>query len=114
MQKKSHLTTNVGLGHLAIQYSRKMGDKTVALSSSASKKELAEKLGAHIYLDGSKVDQAEELMKLGGAKVIMCTAPNGPIITKLLGGLAVNGTILLLAGEFLVCPTSYEDSEIRS
>lgn len=86
-----------GLGHLAIQYARKMGYKTVALSSSGSKKELAEKLGAHIYLDGSKVNQAEELAKLGGAKVIVCTAPNGDIVAQLLGGLGVNGTLLLLA-----------------
>lgn len=78
-----------------------MGYKTVALSSSGSKKELAEKLGAHVYLDGSKVNQAEELGKLGGAKVIVCTAPNGDIVAQLLGGLGVNGTLLLLAGELL-------------
>jgi len=86
-----------GLGHLAVQYSRKMGYKTVALSSSASKKDLAEKLGAHVYLDGSKVDQAEELNKMGGAKVIMCTAPSGEIVSKLIPGLTARGTLLLLA-----------------
>ena len=80
-----------------------MGYKTVALSSSASKKDLAEKLGAHVYLDGAKVDQAEELMKMGGAKVIACTAPNGPIVQKLLNGLAVHGTLAMLAREF-ACP----------
>jgi len=86
-----------GLGHLGVQYSRKMGYKTVALSSSASKKDLATKLGAHVYLDGSKVNQAEELQKMGGAKVIMCTAPNAKIVSALTGGLAPNGTLLLLA-----------------
>ena len=60
-----------GLGHLAIQFANKMGYRTVALSSSGSKKDLAMKLGAHDYLDGSKVDQAAELQKLGGAKVIV-------------------------------------------
>jgi len=86
-----------GLGHLAVQYARKMGYRTVALSSSASKKDLAEKLGAHVYLDGSKVDQAAELTKLGGAKVIMCTAPSGEIVSKLIPGLTPRGTLLLLA-----------------
>jgi D-arabinose 1-dehydrogenase-like Zn-dependent alcohol dehydrogenase len=77
-----------------------MGFKTVALSSSPSKKDLAEKLGAHIYLDGSQVDQTEELTKMGGAKIIMCTAPNGDTLAKLLPGLTPRGTLLLIAGGF--------------
>jgi D-arabinose 1-dehydrogenase-like Zn-dependent alcohol dehydrogenase len=89
-----------GLGHLAIQFAHKMGYRVVALSSSDSKRELATKLGAHDYLDSSKVDQAEELTKMGGAKVIMCTAPNSDIIAQLLPGLAANGTILLIASKF--------------
>jgi len=86
-----------GLGHLAIQFAAKMGYRVAALSSSESKKDLALKLGAHDYLDGSKVDQAEELNKLGGAKVIVCTAPNPEVINKLIGGLGVDGTLLVLA-----------------
>jgi D-arabinose 1-dehydrogenase-like Zn-dependent alcohol dehydrogenase len=86
-----------GLGHLAIQFAAKMGYRVAALSSSESKKDLALKLGAHDYLDGSKVDQAEELNKLGGAKVIVCTAPNSEVINKLIGGLGVDGTLLVLA-----------------
>lgn len=74
-----------------------MGYKTVALSSSPAKKDLASSLGAHIYLDGSQVDHATELQKLGGAKVIICTAPNPEIVSKLVGGIAPNGTLLLLA-----------------
>jgi len=86
-----------GLGHLGIQFARKMGFRTVALSSSASKKALAEDLGAHIYLDGSKINQSEELAKMGGAKVIVCTAPNADIVSALVHGLAPGGTLLLLA-----------------
>ncbi|KAE9394931.1 GroES-like protein [Gymnopus androsaceus JB14] len=86
-----------GLGHLGIQYAKKMGYKVVALSQSGSKKELATKLGADIYLDGSKVDHVEELLKLGGAKVILATAPNGDAITTLLGGLKPGGTMLTVA-----------------
>lgn len=86
-----------GLGHIALQIARGMGFRAVALSSSASKKELAHQLGAYEYIDGSKIDQAVALKKLGGAKVIMCTAPNAKVIEGLLPGLAVDGTLLLLA-----------------
>ncbi|KAF5378242.1 hypothetical protein D9757_009135 [Collybiopsis confluens] len=86
-----------GLGHLGIQYAKHMGFKVVALSQSGSKRELATKLGADVYLDGSKVNQVEELMKLGGAKVILATTPNGDSITSLLGGLAIGGTMLAVA-----------------
>ncbi|KAI1797215.1 GroES-like protein [Ganoderma leucocontextum] len=88
-----------GLGHIALQVARGMGFRAVALSSGESKKELAHQLGAHEYIDGSKVDQAAALKKLGGAKVIMCTAPNAKVIENLLPGLAVDGTLLLLALE---------------
>jgi len=86
-----------GLGHLAIQFSRAMGYRTVALSSSASKASLARELGAHDYVDGSSVDLAEALTKMGGAKVIICTAPSGKVIEGLIKGLAVGGQLLILA-----------------
>ncbi|KAI0830828.1 GroES-like protein [Trametes gibbosa] len=86
-----------GLGHLAIQMAKAMGFRTVALSSGGSKEELARQLGAHDYIDGSKVDQAEALQKLGGAKGIMCTANSSEATKKLIPGLAVDGTLLLLA-----------------
>ncbi|KAI0782627.1 GroES-like protein [Abortiporus biennis] len=86
-----------GLGHFAIQFAHAMGYKTVALSSSPAKAQLAKDLGAHEYIDGSKVDQAKALQELGGAKVIMCTAPNPKVIQTLIGGLATDGTLLLLA-----------------
>ncbi|GAA5901798.1 hypothetical protein JCM5296_002076 [Sporobolomyces johnsonii] len=86
-----------GLGHLAIQFARQMGYKTVALSQSDSKRQLAMDLGAHVYVDGSKEDQCEALQKLGGAKVIMAVAPSGEAMAKLIGGLAVGGQLLILA-----------------
>ena len=93
--------------HLGVQFAAKSGFKTVALSSSDSKRELAKELGAHVYVDGSKEDQAEALNKLGGADLIMCTAPNADVIKKLIGGLNVNGTLLILAvlGEDLAIPS---------
>lgn len=86
-----------GLGHLALQFSRAMGYRTIALSSGPGKKELALSLGADEYIDGSEVNQAEALQALGGAKVIMCTAPSPKVIQSLLPGLAVDGQLLILA-----------------
>ncbi|KAI0368656.1 GroES-like protein [Pilatotrama ljubarskyi] len=88
-----------GLGHLGLQIANAMGYRVIALSSGSSKEALARQLGAHEYIDGSKVDQAEALKALGGAKVIMCTAPNSDVIQSLLSGLAVDGTLLLIALE---------------
>ncbi|BGP30489.1 hypothetical protein JCM10296v2_002244 [Rhodotorula toruloides] len=86
-----------GLGHLAVQYARQMGYKVVALSQSASKKDLAAQLGAHLYIDASKENQAGALSKMGGAKVIVATAPDAASISSLIPALAVDGTLLLLA-----------------
>ncbi|KAI9655889.1 MAG: hypothetical protein M1831_004734 [Alyxoria varia] len=85
-----------GLGHLAIQYANKAGYRVVALSRDASKEEFARKLGAHEYIDGSKVDQGEALQKLGGASLIIATAPNPKGISPLLKGLGIMGKLLVL------------------
>lgn len=85
-----------GLGHLAIQFSKAMGFRTVALSSSSAKKELALKLGASEYIDGSVVNQGEALRKMGGAKVVVCTAQSADVIEELVGGLKVGGQLLVL------------------
>ncbi|KIW03457.1 uncharacterized protein PV09_05226 [Verruconis gallopava] len=86
-----------GLGHLALQYSRKMGYRTVALSRDSSKKEFATKLGATDYIDGSQADTAQELQKLGGADLIVVTAPNAKVMSALVNGLAPLGKLLILA-----------------
>ncbi|KAI0778898.1 GroES-like protein [Trametes elegans] len=85
-----------GLGHLALQFARAMGYHTVALSSGSSKESLARELGAHEFLDGSRVDQAEALRALGGAKLIIATAIAPEATKKLISGLDVDGTLLLL------------------
>jgi D-arabinose 1-dehydrogenase-like Zn-dependent alcohol dehydrogenase len=65
-----------GLGHLGVQYARKMGFETVALGRGKDKEALAKKLGAHHCIDSSSVDTAAQLQKLGGARVILATAPS--------------------------------------
>ena len=84
-----------GLGHLAIQYARKMGFRTVALSRGTAKKDFAMQLGATDYIDIKANNVAEELQKMGGAAMIAVTAPNPDIISPLIDGLAPAGTLLL-------------------
>lgn len=86
-----------GLGHLAIQYANKMGMKTVALSTSDDKKELAKELGAHHYINTKEKDAVEELQKLGGAALIVATAPYADAISSVINGLGVDGQLLLIA-----------------
>jgi D-arabinose 1-dehydrogenase-like Zn-dependent alcohol dehydrogenase len=86
-----------GLGHLAVQYASKMGYKVVALSSGDSKRDFAKKLGAHEYINTSEVDPAKKLMEMGGAALIVCTAPNPKAIGPLTGGLESGGKVLVLA-----------------
>lgn len=86
-----------GLGHLALQFARQSGYYVVALSRGKDKEELALRLGAHRYIDGDRVDAAEELGKLGGARVILATAPSSKAITPLVNGLSHDGKLLLVA-----------------
>jgi propanol-preferring alcohol dehydrogenase len=88
-----------GLGHLAIQYARKAGFHVVALSRGAEKRELALRLGAHAYVDTAASDPAEALNALGGAKVVLATAPDAKAISALVAGLAMGGEIVVVAGE---------------
>jgi propanol-preferring alcohol dehydrogenase len=87
-----------GLGHLAIQYAKNMGFKTVAISSGMDKKALAEKFGAQIFINTEIHDVAEELQKLGGAKAILATAPNNKAVSELVNGLSFGGKLVIVAG----------------
>jgi D-arabinose 1-dehydrogenase-like Zn-dependent alcohol dehydrogenase len=86
-----------GLGHLAVQFSRKFGFKTAVLSRGKAKEELAYKLGAHVYIDTESMNPAEELKKLGGARVILATAPNSKVISEVVNGLGVDGQLIIVA-----------------
>jgi D-arabinose 1-dehydrogenase-like Zn-dependent alcohol dehydrogenase len=86
-----------GLGHLGVQYARQMGFVTVALGRGRDKEPLARKLGAHHYIDSGADDAAGELQKLGGARVILATAPNAEAISALVDGLSINGKLLVPA-----------------
>lgn len=85
-----------GLGHLGIQYANRMGFRTLALNRGTDKKPLADKLGAHDYIDTSAGNPAEALQKLGGARVALATAPDAKSISSLVGGLAPDGKLLVV------------------
>lgn len=85
-----------GLGHLAVQFAAKMGFKTVGIARGKDKEEFARKLGAHYYIDSQAKDPAQELQKLGGAKVILSTVTNADALTAVQGGLGVNGSLIIV------------------
>jgi D-arabinose 1-dehydrogenase-like Zn-dependent alcohol dehydrogenase len=85
-----------GLGHLGIQFASKMGFKTIALARGKEEEELVKRLGAVQYIDNRSQNSVEELNKLGGAKVILATAPSGKAMSQILGGLAVGGKIVII------------------
>jgi len=85
-----------GLGHLGIQCARQMGFRTVAIGRGADKEPLARKLGAHQYVDGAMSTPSEALQKLGGARVILATAPDAKSISALVEGLAPGGKLIVV------------------
>ena len=85
-----------GLGHLGVQFAAKMGFETVAIARGADKARLAKQLGARHYIDSQAQDPAAELIKLGGAKVILATATSGKALGAVLGGLGVDGKMVIV------------------
>jgi D-arabinose 1-dehydrogenase-like Zn-dependent alcohol dehydrogenase len=85
-----------GLGHLGVQYAAKMGFLTVAIARGKEKEPLAKKLGAAVYIDSTTHNPAKELLKLGGAETILATVTNGEAMSAAQGGLAVNGTFMII------------------
>jgi D-arabinose 1-dehydrogenase-like Zn-dependent alcohol dehydrogenase len=85
-----------GLGHLGVQYAAKMGFKVVGIARGKDKEPLARQLGASIYVDSQSQDPAAELLKLGGASVVIATVTAGAAMSAVVGGLAVNGTLLVI------------------
>jgi D-arabinose 1-dehydrogenase-like Zn-dependent alcohol dehydrogenase len=96
-----------GLGHLGVQFAAKMGFETVAIARGKDEEPLARQLGARHYVDGRAQDAAAELVRLGGANVILATAPSGKTMSALVNGLAVNGKLVVLgaAADPLEVPT---------
>jgi D-arabinose 1-dehydrogenase-like Zn-dependent alcohol dehydrogenase len=84
-----------GLGHLGVQFASKMGFDTVAIARGRDKEPLARELGARLYIDSQEQDPAAELTKLGGARVILATVTNAAAMAAVLGGLGIDGKLLI-------------------
>jgi alcohol dehydrogenase len=85
-----------GLGHMAVQYARRMGFRVVAVGRGADIAGDARSLGAHHYLDTNSVDAAKELQALGGAQAIITTIGNANAVAALMQGLAPTGRLVVL------------------
>jgi D-arabinose 1-dehydrogenase-like Zn-dependent alcohol dehydrogenase len=89
-----------GLGHLGVQFANKFGYKVAAIGRGSENASLAKKLGASVYIDSKATNAAQELQKLGGAQVIVATAPNSKAMSELVDGLAPNGKLMVLGATF--------------
>jgi D-arabinose 1-dehydrogenase-like Zn-dependent alcohol dehydrogenase len=89
-----------GLGHLGIQFANKFGYKVAAIGRGSENAALAKKLGASLYIDSKSTKAAEELQKLGGAQVILTTAPSSKAMSELIDGLGPNGKLLVVGAAF--------------
>lgn len=89
-----------GLGHLGIQFANKFGYRVVAIGRGPENAALAKKLGAAVYIDSKATNVAEELQKLGGAQVILATAPSSKAMSELIDGLGPNGKLLVVGAAF--------------
>lgn len=89
-----------GLGHLGIQFASRFGYKVAAVGREPGTAALAKKLGASLYIDSRATDAAEALQKLGGARVILATAPSSKAMSELVNGLGPNGKLMVVGAAF--------------
>jgi len=89
-----------GLGHLGIQFANKFGYKVAAIGRGSENAALAKKLGASVYIDNKVTNAAEALQKLGGAQVILATAPSSKAMSEVINGLGPNGKLVVVGAAF--------------
>src|SRR6516165_9600687 len=89
-----------GLGHLGVQFANKFGYKVVAIGRGSESAALAKKLGASVYIDNKVTNVAEELQKLGGAQVVLATAPSSKAMSEVINGLGPNGKLMVVGAAF--------------
>jgi D-arabinose 1-dehydrogenase-like Zn-dependent alcohol dehydrogenase len=89
-----------GLGHLGIQFANKFGYNVAAIGRGPENAALAKKLGASVYIDSKAMNAAEALQKLGGAQVILATAPSSKAMSELIDGLGPNGKLMVIGATF--------------
>ena len=93
-----------GLGHLGVQFASRMGFRTIAIARGADKEPLARQLGAHHYIDSQAGDLSAALQKLGGAKIVLATATSADAMGAAIGGLSIDGRLIVLGADFKPMP----------
>src|SRR5580698_1853032 len=88
-----------GLGHLGIQFANKFGYKVAAIGHGPESAALAKKLGASVYIDNKETNAGEALQKLGGAQVILATAPSSKAMSEVIDGLGPNGELIVVGAD---------------
>jgi D-arabinose 1-dehydrogenase-like Zn-dependent alcohol dehydrogenase len=88
-----------GLGHLAIQFANKFGYKVAAIARGSADASLAKKLGATEYIDSTSSNVAAALQQLGGAQVVLATAPSSKAMSQAIDGLAPNGRLMVVGAD---------------
>ena len=89
-----------GLGHLGLQFANKFGYRVAAIGRGPENAALAKRLGASVYIDSKSTNAAKALQELGGARVILATAPNSKAMSELIDGLAPNGKLMVIGATF--------------
>jgi D-arabinose 1-dehydrogenase-like Zn-dependent alcohol dehydrogenase len=89
-----------GLGHLGIQFANKFGYKVAAIGRGSGTSALAKKLGANVYIDSATTNAAQALQEMGGARVILATAPSSKAMAELIDGLGPNGKLMVIGVTF--------------
>ena len=85
-----------GLGHLGIQFAARLGLRVAAVNRGRDKEQLARALGAHEYIDSAAADPAAALRALGGARAILATVTDAAAMQAIVGGLGINGTMMVI------------------
>ena len=93
-----------GLGHLGVQFASKMGFRTIAIARGKDKEPLARQLGAHHYIDSQAGNVSAALHKLGGAKIVLATATSAEAMAATMGGLSLDGRLIVLGADFTPMP----------
>ncbi|AJC79211.1 alcohol dehydrogenase [Rhizobium etli bv. phaseoli str. IE4803] len=85
-----------GLGHMALQYARKMGFKVTAIGRGDDIADDARSLGAYDYIDTARENAVEYLQRLGGAKAVISTIGDLQMVSALMPGIAAQGRLVVL------------------
>ncbi|MFI7154732.1 alcohol dehydrogenase AdhP [Nonomuraea sp. NPDC050022] len=86
-----------GLGHLALQYARIFGGRTIAVDVTEDKLQLARDLGAAHTVNAAATDPVAEIQALGGADVAIVLAASPRVLEQAHASLRRGGRLVLVS-----------------